>query len=195
MVFRHPCRSWVSCRNLPAYDQLKIIRHQSQFIGLPHIRQRVLRRKTSVDTRSVREDAAMGLFSDLMGKIFHHAPAAHAGPSAGTASPAGGAPPSTAAPPSATVDVAAVLDQLTAQNPQELDWRYSIVDLMKLVGMDSSFGARKALAAELGLRAGEGIVAWIGTEASAHRIPPNVPSSRIRVFRFSQKMIVIAGLP
>ena len=95
----------------------------------------------------------MGLFSDLMGKIFHHAPAAHAAPAApaaSTASPAGGAPPSTAAPPSAPVDVAAVLDHLAAQNPQKLDWRHSIVDLMKLVGMDSSFGNRKALAAELG---------------------------------------------
>jgi len=96
----------------------------------------------------------MGLFSDLMGKIFHHAPAAHAAPaapsapSAAPASPAGGARPSTA--PAAPVDVAAVLDHLASQDPQKLDWRHSIVDLMKLVGMDSSFGARKALAAELG---------------------------------------------
>jgi len=89
----------------------------------------------------------------LMGKIFHHAAAAQAPPAAPVApaaSPAGGAPPQTAGRPSAPVDVAAVLDHLAAQNSQKLDWRHSIVDLMKLVGMDSSFGARKALAAELG---------------------------------------------
>lgn len=110
-----------------------------------------MHRETFVDTRSVKEDAAMGLFNDLMNKIFHHAPAAHAAPAAPAApaaSPAGTARPNTA--PSAPVDVAAVLDHLAAQNPQKLDWRHSIVDLMKLVGMDSSFGARKALAAEMG---------------------------------------------
>ena len=48
-----------------------------------------------------------------------------------------------------TIDVAAVLDGLAAKNPEKLDWKHSIVDLMKLVGMDSSFSARKQLAAEL----------------------------------------------
>ena len=47
------------------------------------------------------------------------------------------------------MDVAAVLDGLAAKNPEKLDWKRSIVDLMKLVGMDSSFTARKQLAAEL----------------------------------------------
>jgi hypothetical protein len=53
-----------------------------------------------------------------------------------------------AAPPK-TVDVVAILDGLAAKNPEKLDWKRSIVDLMKLVGMDSSFGARKQLATEL----------------------------------------------
>ena len=53
-----------------------------------------------------------------------------------------------AAPPK-TVDVAAILDGMAAKNPEKLDWKRSIVDLMKLVGMDSSFGARKQLATEL----------------------------------------------
>ena len=42
-----------------------------------------------------------------------------------------------------------ILDELAAKNPEKLDWKKSIVDLMKLVGMDSSFGARKQLAKEL----------------------------------------------
>src|SRR5438552_18031101 len=47
------------------------------------------------------------------------------------------------------VDVTAILDGLAAKNREKLDWRHSIVDLMKLVGMDSSLNARKQLAAEL----------------------------------------------
>jgi hypothetical protein len=47
------------------------------------------------------------------------------------------------------VDIAAILDGLAAKNPEKLDWKRSIVDLMKLVGMDSSLSERKALAAEL----------------------------------------------
>jgi Domain of unknown function (DUF3597) len=47
------------------------------------------------------------------------------------------------------VDVAAVLSDLARKNPEKLDWRRSIVDLMKLVGMDSSLAARKQLATEL----------------------------------------------
>ena len=47
------------------------------------------------------------------------------------------------------VDVTAILDDLAAKNSEKLDWRKSIVDLMKLVGMDSSLAARKELAQEL----------------------------------------------
>jgi hypothetical protein len=47
------------------------------------------------------------------------------------------------------VDVEAVLAALAARNPQRLDWRRSIVDLMKLLGVDSGPEARKALAREL----------------------------------------------
>jgi hypothetical protein len=72
-----------------------------------------------------------------------------AGSSRGTAAsvPVAAAAPA-AAPPSA-VDVASVLDGLAKQNPEKLDWRRSIVDLMKLVGIDSSLSARKELAREL----------------------------------------------
>lgn len=48
------------------------------------------------------------------------------------------------------VDVEAVLTGLAARNPQKLDWRHSIVDLMKLLDLDSSLAARKQLAQELG---------------------------------------------
>ena len=47
-------------------------------------------------------------------------------------------------------ELAAKLDKLAADKPQRLDWRNSIVDLMKLVGLDSGLAARKQLAQELG---------------------------------------------
>ena len=48
------------------------------------------------------------------------------------------------------VDVVAKLEKMAAENPQKLNWKRSIVDLLKLLGMDSSFEARKELAVELG---------------------------------------------
>lgn len=99
----------------------------------------------------------MGILGDLMGKVFGST-AAHAetvtpkasdtAPVAPTAAPAAAAPAS-AAPAAAPVDYAAVLDAMNEKIPQELDWRSSIVDLMKVVGMDSSLEARKKLAQEL----------------------------------------------
>jgi len=76
-------------------------------------------------------------------------------PQAGTlgAGPAASAPaaPAAAAPQAASqVDVAAQLEQKAAANPQKLNWRSSIVDLLKLLDIDSSLQARKELATELG---------------------------------------------
>lgn len=48
------------------------------------------------------------------------------------------------------VDVTAKLEQMAKENPQDLDWKVSIVDLLKLLDIDSSFEARKELAVELG---------------------------------------------
>jgi hypothetical protein len=48
------------------------------------------------------------------------------------------------------VDVVAQLEKLAAANPQKLNWKVSIVDLLKLLDIDSSFAARKELATELG---------------------------------------------
>jgi hypothetical protein len=96
----------------------------------------------------------MGLFNDLMSKIFGDAKTpgtAAAGTSATqpTVASAGkaAAPPTTGV--TQVVDVAVVLNGLAAKNPENLDWKRSIVDLMKLVGMDSSLSARKKLATEL----------------------------------------------
>ena len=88
----------------------------------------------------------MGMFNDLMNKIFHHAAPAER-PS--DISPQLSTPGSKATAVVAPVDVAAILTKLASENKEKLDWKTSIVDLMKLVGMDSSLGARKALAADL----------------------------------------------
>jgi hypothetical protein len=60
--------------------------------------------------------------------------------------------PSTPASPAGitVVDVIGKLEGLAASNPQKLNWKVSIVDLLKLLGLDSSFAARKELATELG---------------------------------------------
>lgn len=52
--------------------------------------------------------------------------------------------------PIAVVDVVAQLEEWAAATPQKLNWKTSIVDLLKLLDLDSSFGARKELATELG---------------------------------------------
>src|SRR4051812_30345712 len=113
----------------------------------------------------------MSIFGGIMSAIFgSSAKAAPAQPIEPTASkPTGGsgatatpsAPAATStqtaaasasqspAPPSQQVDVAAVLTSLAARSSEKLDWRKSIVDLMKLLQLDSSLTARKALAAEL----------------------------------------------
>ena|ERR1043166_860120 len=94
----------------------------------------------------------MGMLSNLMSKIFGHAAPAGAPASGAGAAPASAGAPAAApaAAPAQPVDVTAILDGLAAKNPEKLDWKHSIVDLMKLVGMDSSLGARKQLATELG---------------------------------------------
>ena len=96
----------------------------------------------------------MGIFSSIMDKVFHRkkpaaAPAAPA--PAPTAAPAAAAPPP---PPPEPVDVEVVLVELAAQKGGGGNWRTSIVDLLKMLDLDSSLDARKELAAELGVAAG-----------------------------------------
>ncbi len=91
----------------------------------------------------------MGLFANLLSKVFGHQTTAAA---TATPPPTAGAPTAAAsgsAPAAPVVDVTAILDDLAKKNPEKLDWRKSIVDLMKLVGIDSSLAARKELAKDL----------------------------------------------
>lgn len=97
----------------------------------------------------------MGIFSSIMSKIFHHPQAQAAAPPAAQPDPAPAAAAPAPAPAAASeappqVDVAAVLDSMAQDNSQQLNWRTSIVDLMKLLSLDSSLAARKELAGELG---------------------------------------------
>jgi hypothetical protein len=99
---------------------------------------------------------AMSIFGKIMGAIFgSHASATPAGSGAAPAGSAA-APSSTgsaAAPaaPTGSVDVAAIVDKAAAaKKGEKLEWRTSIVDLMKALDIDSSLTARKELAHELG---------------------------------------------
>lgn len=153
----------------------------------------------------------MSIFGTIMSKVFgdHHpaatptstpaAPAetqtastSEATPSAPPAAPPSPetdsststpAPASTGAPPS-PVDVAEVLDGMESRAGQKLDWRRSIVDLMKLLGMDSSLSARKELAHELNYTGDTGDSAamnmWLHKEvmakfaANGGKLPPDL---------------------
>lgn len=91
----------------------------------------------------------MGILSTIFSKIF---PSSHAAPAPTEAAPA--ATPATAAATPAVasiqqVDVEVVLNGMAAKNSQKLNWKTSIVDLMKLLDLDSSLTARKTLAQEL----------------------------------------------
>ena len=89
----------------------------------------------------------MSIFGKILDKILGRSEKT---PTPGTIPPV--PMPAPGAPGTATVvvDVEAVLTDMAARNPQKLNWRTSIVDLMKLVGMESSLSERKELARELG---------------------------------------------
>jgi|SRR5580700_3634193 hypothetical protein len=102
----------------------------------------------------------MSILGNIVSAIFHRAGAsspapAQGAPAAPTGSPASGSPAASPASPSmplepgTRVDVEAVLTKLAAASKERLDWRKSIVDLMKLLNLDSSLTARKELAHEL----------------------------------------------
>ncbi|MNU42002.1 DUF3597 domain-containing protein [Brevundimonas sp. CEF1] len=98
----------------------------------------------------------MSILGSILGGIFKKkkeepapaapAPAPTAAPVAPQAAPAAPA----AVAPAPEVDVAGILDFMNDQRAQKLNWRTSIVDLMKLVGLESSLAERKELADELG---------------------------------------------
>jgi hypothetical protein len=110
----------------------------------------------------------VSILGNILGGIFHRkdeatptaslsprpapapAPAPTAAPTPSAASPTATAAPSTAAVQS--VDVAGILDFKNSVRDEKLNWRTSIVDLMKLLGLESSLAERKALADELGYK-------------------------------------------
>ena len=88
----------------------------------------------------------MGLLQDMFAKIFRQKTPAAAATTSNTASQSGMGSSTPAASP---VDIDQVLTQMASQQGEKLNWKTSIVDLMKVVGMDSSLSARKELAKEL----------------------------------------------
>ncbi|EIZ79870.1 hypothetical protein WSK_1546 [Novosphingobium sp. Rr 2-17] len=108
----------------------------------------------------------MSIFGNILGKIFHHdsakpatkaAPAPAPTPGAATApsQPAPAAPAPAPAAPAASVDVGAVLEAMAGMKPDHGgNYQTSIVDLLKLLDLDSSLSARKELGEELGVHAG-----------------------------------------
>lgn len=99
----------------------------------------------------------MSILGSIVSSIFHHAgvstaaqsaPVTPATPPSGSSSQTAGSamPPKQ---PTDFVDVNAALSKLAAQNKEKLDWQHSIVDLMKLLNLNSSLAVRKELAKEL----------------------------------------------
>ncbi|MBZ9792454.1 DUF3597 domain-containing protein [Rhizobium sp. 3T7] len=105
----------------------------------------------------------MGIFDKIKNAIFGEAVAASVTPSAipapsSTVAAPGAAPAATPQPAptpaaaAAPIDIVPLLDAAVKKSGQKLDWRHSIVDLMKAVGMDASLVERRELAAELGFK-------------------------------------------
>jgi len=96
----------------------------------------------------------MSLFSAILDKLgFGHKEADSDVASTATppdAAPAPAPSPAETIQPISQVDVVAKLEAMAAANPERLNWKESIVDLMKLLDLDSSLSARKTLATELG---------------------------------------------
>lgn len=84
----------------------------------------------------------MSILGKIMDAIF--------GSGEAKAETAGGGAATGSAAPMQKVDVEAILTKMASENKEKLDWRKSIVDLMKLLKLDSSLGARKELAKDLG---------------------------------------------
>ena len=131
----------------------------------------------------------MSIFGKIMSAIFGtkaDAAPAGGGAAAGSGSSAGssGGSASASAAPTQTVDVAPILDKAVAAKKEKLEWRTSIVDLMKALDIDSSLGARKELAKELGYTGDTGDSAsmniWLHKQvmtklaANGGKLPPEI---------------------
>ncbi len=97
----------------------------------------------------------MSIFSSIWDRIRgHRKPDAPAAPAPATHTPTPAPTPQAAPAALPPVDVEAVLQSMADQKDGGGNWRTSIVDLLKLLGLDSSLDARKSLAEELGVHAG-----------------------------------------
>jgi hypothetical protein len=112
-----------------------------------------------MERRATTQEDKMSVFGSIVSAIFGSKHAASVTTAAGSSSPpassrttsASAAPAgATAAKPISKADVEAILAKLAAEQDEDLDWKSSIVDLMKLLKLDSGLGARKQLAQELG---------------------------------------------
>jgi hypothetical protein len=103
-----------------------------------------LRRSTAAP-----REVKMSIFGNIMGAIFGTKAGAAPAPSGSTPGANSSPASPSAAPSSAGVDIAPILDNAVAAKKEKLEWRTSIVDLMKALDIDSSLSARKELAKEL----------------------------------------------
>jgi uncharacterized protein with von Willebrand factor type A (vWA) domain len=119
-----------------------------------------------VQPKTLTQEGIMSVFGSIVSAIFGSKHAANAAPSAGatpgspasagasapsgSAASSGAAAGTAAAKPISREDVEAILKRLHDDQREDFDWRKSIVDLMKLLKLDSSLSARKQLAQELG---------------------------------------------
>ncbi|WP_424814446.1 DUF3597 domain-containing protein [Roseococcus sp. YIM B11640] len=99
----------------------------------------------------------MSIFGAILSKIFPHATAAATAPEAAAAGPGAAASPATTPlpPELSSQDVEKILTELAATRGGGGNWRVSIVDLLRMLDLDSSLAARKQLAEELNVHAGE----------------------------------------
>jgi len=102
----------------------------------------------------LKKDNTMGFFTTILEKLGMADAAAApvivaAAPAAAAASVGAPQPEREVVNPIAMVDVVTLLEQRAKANPQKLNWRTSVVDLLKLLEIDSSLNARKELAKEL----------------------------------------------
>ena len=128
----------------------------------------------------------MSLFGSIMNKIFHHGgaqPAAQA-PAQAAPAPTQAQAPAAAAPAAAPVDVGQVLEGMAQQKGGGGNWRTSIVDLLKLLDLDSSLTARKQLADELNVHVADAGTAeenmalikavWAKLAENGGKVPPGL---------------------
>jgi hypothetical protein len=100
--------------------------------------------KAGHQKQDTKRSTTVSIFGNIISAIFKSAR-----PAGASAAPPSAQPGATATATMAQVDVADVMTKLAGQNPEKLDWKRSIVDLMKLLNLDSSLTARKQLAQEL----------------------------------------------